>query len=162
MAFFGTSYCPRSHWTSPIVSTSPAGGFLCNRGLSSYLKLGGQLVMRRAAAVRRRLLFWKVWGGNCPPCPPFIEAPECMMGLSAILEWTFDYRWMTNDVRPKRPTATTSSPLIPGLWAASPAVWGCAADGRGLWDESYVASCVHDLHIQAAAANQSHFIDVTR
>ena len=49
-----------------------------------------------------------------------------------------------------------------GLWAASPAVGGCPADGRGLWDESYVASCVHDLHIQAAAANQSHFIDVAR
>ena len=71
--------CPRSHRMPPIVSTSPAGGFLC------------------------------------------------MMGLSAILEWTFDYRWMTNDVRPERPTATTSSPLIPGLWAASPAVWGCPA-----------------------------------
>ena len=34
---------------------------------------------------------------------------------------------MTNDVRPERPTATTSSPPIPGLWAASPAVWGYAA-----------------------------------
>ena len=63
------------------------------------------------------------WNVSTSPAGGFL----CMMGLSAILEWTFDYRWMTNDVRPERPTATTSSPLIPGLWAASPAVWGYAA-----------------------------------
>ena len=68
----------------------------------------------------RRLGTWNV---STSPAGGFL----CMMGLSAILEWTFDYRWMTNDVRPERPTATTSSPPIPGLWAASPAVWGYAA-----------------------------------
>ena len=44
--------------------------------------------------------------------------------------------------------------LLPGLWADR-ADWG-GCDGRGLWDESYVASCVHDLHIQAAAASTVH------
>ena len=40
------------------------------RGVSSYLKLGGQVVMWPAtAAARRRLLFYQNLVGNCPPCP---------------------------------------------------------------------------------------------
>ena len=40
-----------------------------NRGVNSFLKVGGQVVMWRAAAGRRRLLFCQNMGGNCPPPP---------------------------------------------------------------------------------------------
>ena len=37
--------------------------YVFNRGVTGYLKLGGQEVMRRAAATRRRLLFCQKLGG---------------------------------------------------------------------------------------------------
>ena len=49
------------------------------RGVSSFLNLGGQLVMQRAAAAQRHLhgtfKSAKIWMGNCPPCPPSSYAP---------------------------------------------------------------------------------------
>ena len=43
-----------------------------NRGVNSFIKLGGgQVVMRRAATARRRLLFCQNLGGNCP-LPPLL------------------------------------------------------------------------------------------
>ena len=39
------------------------------RGVSSYLKLSGQVVMRRAAAARQRLLFYQNLGGQLPTLP---------------------------------------------------------------------------------------------
>ena len=38
------------------------------RGIGSYLKLGGQEVVMRAAAFYSA----KTWVGNCPFCPPLI------------------------------------------------------------------------------------------
>ena len=44
------------------------------RGVSGYLKLGGQVVMWRAAATAPppggAFYSAKNWVGNCPPCPP--------------------------------------------------------------------------------------------
>ena len=40
------------------------------RDLNSFLKVGGQVVMRRAAAARRLLLFCQNVGGQLPPLPP--------------------------------------------------------------------------------------------
>ena len=41
------------------------------RDLNSFLKLGGQVVMRHAAAARRPLLFCQsLGGGQLPPLPP--------------------------------------------------------------------------------------------
>ena len=39
------------------------------RGVNSFLKLGGQVAMRRAASARRRLLFCQNLGEYCPPAP---------------------------------------------------------------------------------------------
>ena len=39
------------------------------KGVSSYSKMGGQ-VMRRAATARWRLLFCQNLGGQLPPLPP--------------------------------------------------------------------------------------------
>ena len=39
------------------------------RGVSGYLKLGGQVVMRRTAAVRQRLLICQNLGGQLPTLP---------------------------------------------------------------------------------------------
>ena len=41
------------------------------KGVNSYLKLGGQVVMRRAIAAAEALRFC-----NCPLCPPFIDVPD--------------------------------------------------------------------------------------
>ena len=49
------------------------------RGVNSFLKLGGQVVMRRAAAAGGAVYSAKIWGGTCPPCPPFTDAPESHM-----------------------------------------------------------------------------------
>ena len=46
-------------------------------GVNSFLKLRGQVVMRRNAAVWRRLLFCQKYGGAIVP-PPFIDAPFSM------------------------------------------------------------------------------------
>ena len=51
------------------------------RGVSSYLKLGGQLVMQRS---RRCLLFFQKLDGNCPPCSPSSYAPEHIAKLEIV------------------------------------------------------------------------------
>ena len=49
---------------------------MVNRGVSGFLKLGGQVVMRqlwrRAAAVGGTFYSAKRWGGKCPPAPPTV------------------------------------------------------------------------------------------
>ena len=50
------------------------------RGITGYLKLGWQVVMRRAAAVRRRLLYGPKVGGQLPILPTDLLRP--WMGLS--------------------------------------------------------------------------------
>ena len=57
----GGQWGPRT--SSPILADQST----LYRGLSSFQKLGGQVLMRRAAADRRRLLFRQNMGGNCPP-----------------------------------------------------------------------------------------------
>jgi hypothetical protein len=53
---------------------------IINRGVSGYLKLGGQVVMWRAAAAAPPSggAFYSAqnWVGNCPPCPPATYAPD--------------------------------------------------------------------------------------
>ena len=46
------------------------------RHVAKSKNLGGQVVMRRAAAARRRLLFCQNVGGNCPP---FIKVPDILI-----------------------------------------------------------------------------------
>ena len=43
------------------------------RGVTGYLKLDGQVVMRRATG--GAFYSAKNWMGNCPPCPPATYAP---------------------------------------------------------------------------------------
>ena len=47
------------------------------RGVTGYLKLGGQVLMRRTAAVRRRLLFCQEtgWAIAHPAHPPLTPLP---------------------------------------------------------------------------------------
>ena len=52
---------------------------MLDRGVGSYLMLGGQVVMRGAQST---LSGWyrvkwsgKTWVGNCPPCPPISNVP---------------------------------------------------------------------------------------
>ena len=45
------------------------------KGVNSYLKLGGQFVMQRAIAAAAAL-YDSAKVGNCPLCPPFIDAPD--------------------------------------------------------------------------------------
>ena len=48
-----------------------------SRGVSSFLKLGGEVVMRRAAtAAATASITDKNWVDNCPSCPPASYAPE--------------------------------------------------------------------------------------
>ena len=51
------------------------------RGVTGYLKLGGQVLMRHAAAAQRRLLFCQNLGEQLPPCTPFIDAPVIISKL---------------------------------------------------------------------------------
>ena len=50
---------------------------MINQGRQKLPKTGGggqEVMQLAAAAARRRLLFWQNLGGNCRPCPPFIDA----------------------------------------------------------------------------------------
>merc|ERR550534_1584965 len=63
------------------------------RGVSGYLKLGGQVVMWRATAAAPppggAFYFAKNWVGNCPPCPPTTYAP-------GIKPDNFDQSWLVS------------------------------------------------------------------
>ena len=56
----------------------------CNRGVSSFRNLGGQAVMRRAAAARRRLLICQILGGQLPTLPTPHLRPETHAGSESL------------------------------------------------------------------------------
>ena len=50
-------------------------GYIIRKDVTGYLKLGGQVSMRRNAASEPHY-YWQNWVGNCPPCPPASYASE--------------------------------------------------------------------------------------
>lgn len=53
-----------------------------NRSVNSYAKMGGQVVMRREAALPGGAFYSaKTWVGNCRLCPPNIDTPAKQIGL---------------------------------------------------------------------------------
>ena len=51
----------------------------------AFLKVGGQVVIWQAAAAQRHILFCQNLGGQMPPCPPFIDAPDCYIVKNFIV-----------------------------------------------------------------------------
>ena len=78
----------------PLLKTRQT--VLSYRGVSGYLKLGGQVVMWPAPAAK--LLpggaFYpaKNWVGNCPPCPPATYGPKNVSFLRLFLGLTFLFK----------------------------------------------------------------------
>ena len=56
------------------------------RGVTGYLKLGGQVVMRRVAAARRHLLFCLNLGGQLRTLPTRQLRP-CLARISCFKPW---------------------------------------------------------------------------
>ena len=54
-----------------------------NRGVNSYSKMGGQVVMQRVTALLPLGAFYsaKTWVGNCRLCPPTIDTPAKQIAL---------------------------------------------------------------------------------
>jgi hypothetical protein len=93
--------CPKPQTLSLQVRFQLISIFKRNRGLNSFLKLGGQVVMRRAAAARRRLLFCQ----NVLYTQCFLStAPRCYklkLGDKNVSIWVIRHNiqlWTVNDV----------------------------------------------------------------